>query len=395
MTRASAEAWAGPPRDGAPKEEEATVCVLDADFLVNQPMVRAWYGRSVGRAHPHPGGATILPVVRPAHHHPEPRKPGAPTAVIIGSLDGVHRGHAALIAAGRGAVGPEGRVVTLVFDPHPLTAINPAAAPSRLTTWSQRERWLRRAGADEVVRLQPSEARLRQPPVEFIAEVVGRYHPVAIVEGPDFRFGRGRAGDVRSLAVLGQEAGYTTILLSPVEATLSDHTLVRCSSTITRWLISQGRVTDAEAVLGRPYTLEGEVIRGDRRGRTLGFPTANIRTEQLLPGDGVYAAVARLPGGREAPAAVNIGPRPTFNGVERRIEAHLIGFDTSAQWSPLPDLPEYGWEVGLEMLAFLRDPCRFESPAALVAQLARDLARVAELAPRKSAPHHSNQPALA
>lgn len=307
----------------------------------------------------------------------------APTAITIGSLDGVHLGHRALLSAARGAVGEGGRVVAMVFDPHPLTALNPAAAPARLSAWSQRERWLREAGADEVVRLEPTPALLNHSAVEFIAEVVRDYRPAVIVEGPDFHFGKGRAGDTRTLAALGQEGGFATIVLSAVEAVLTDHTIARCSSSLVRRLVSAGRVGDAAAVLGRPYALLGEVVRGDRRGRTIGFPTANIRTDQLLPADGVYAATARFGDGRTAPAAVNIGPRPTFSGVERRVEAHLIGLAGAGEgedtWSNVPGVPEYGWEIELSVLTFLRDSYRFESVDALRSQLRRDCRRAAEV----------------
>lgn len=298
-----------------------------------------------------------------------------PTAIVIGSLDGVHRGHAALLAGARGVVGPMGRVAAMVFDPHPLTALNPALAPARLTTWPQRERLLREAGADEVVRLEPTAALLGQSPLHFVHGVVERFRPIAFVEGPDFHFGKARAGNNRLLGLLGQDLGFATIVIDSVEAALTDHSIVRCSSSMVRWLVQRGRMNDAAIVLGRPYELEGTVVQGDRRGRTIGFPTANLRTDQLLPADGVYAACAVLPDGTCAPAALNVGERPTFDGIERRVEAHLLLGRRAGDWSPLPGLPEYGWPLRLQVVAFLRDQHRFESVTALTLQVARDCER--------------------
>lgn len=307
---------------------------------------------------------------------PTPPTPPAPTAaIVIGSLDGVHRGHAALLAGARGVVGARGRVVAMVFDPHPLSALNPALVPARLTTWPQRERLLHDVGADQVVRLEPSPALLGQSPLQFVQGVVERFHPVAFVEGPDFHFGKARAGDNRLLGLLGQEMGFATIVIDAVEAALTDHSIVRCSSSMARWLVQRGRMNDAAMVLGRPYELEGVVVQGDRRGRTIGFPTANLKTDQLLPADGVYAACAVLPDGAHAPAALNVGERPTFNGVERRVEAHLLLDHAPAAWSTLPGVPEYGWTLRLQVIAFLRDQYRFESASALTAQVARDCER--------------------
>lgn len=305
------------------------------------------------------------------------------TAITIGTLDGVHLGHAGLLRVGREAVGKGGRVVALVFDPHPASVLRPGSEPARLTTFAQRKRLLREAGADEVERLEPTAELLGQSPAEFLRSVVERWKPSAVVEGGDFHFGRGRAGTPRVLAALGQDLGFCTIIAPAREAVLSDHAVVRCSSTLARWLVSQGRVHDAGAVLGRGYELEGEVVRGDRRGRAIGFPTANVVCGQLLPADGVYAAEAVMPGGEVLGAAVNVGARPTFSGVERRVEAHVLaeglegrGVRGPADWQPLEGVAEYGWTLRLRLRAFVRDQVRFASVGDLVAQLERDVARV-------------------
>lgn len=296
-----------------------------------------------------------------------------PTAITIGNFDGVHVGHAALITRARHHAGATGRVLALAFDPHPLTRIAPAAAPARLTSFEHRAALLRELGADEVVRLQPSDEFLSTSPREFIERVVATYRPAAIVEGADFHFGKGRAGNVATLRELGAALGFAVDIVDAVGVAISDHTIVRASSTMIRWLISHGRVTDASHLLGRNYELQGTVERGDQRGRTIGFPTANLHQANdaalLLPADGVYAGLVRLPDGRRLPAAVNVGSRPTFQGVDRRVEAHVIDARTGA---PAAGLAEYGWSLTLEFVAFVRDQVRFPGIDALRQQLERD-----------------------
>ncbi|MBL8999854.1 MAG: riboflavin biosynthesis protein RibF [Phycisphaerae bacterium] len=293
------------------------------------------------------------------------------TAVTIGNFDGVHLGHAALIRAAREAAGQSGRVVAMAFDPHPLSRLRPGMAPARLTGFDHRAALLRSAGADEVERLEPTEALLAETPEEFIRNVVVRYRPSVIVEGDDFHFGKGRAGTPATLDVLGRAWGFRAVVVPPVEVELSDQLMVRASSSLVRWLLAHGRVRDAAIVLGRPYELRGEVVRGDQRGRTIGFPTANIATECHVPGDGVYAARATLPDGRVAAAAVNIGTRPTFAGADRRVEAHLIGVT--------PGGAEYGWRCALSLISRLRDQVRFDSVDRLRTQLSSDVARARNL----------------
>ena len=298
-----------------------------------------------------------------------------PTAITIGNFDGVHIGHAALVARARHHAGATGRVLALAFDPHPLTRVAPAAAPARLTSFDHRTALLRELGADEVIRLQPSDEFLNTSPREFIERVVSTYRPNAIIEGADFHFGKGRAGNVETLRQLGPLLGFGVDVVNAVGVAISDHTIVRASSTMIRWLIAHGRVRDAANLLGRCYELHGSVERGDQRGRTIGFPTANLHqtgdptNALLLPADGVYACVARLPHGERLPAAVNIGSRPTFQGVDRRVEAHVIDPRTG---SPASGLAEYGWPLALEFVAFVRDQVRFPGIEALRQQLERD-----------------------
>lgn len=302
------------------------------------------------------------------------------TVLSIGNFDGVHIGHAALIRRARDVAG-NARVVALAFDPHPATKLKPAAAPERLTRFDRREALLLQAGADEVVRLRPDEITLGRSAAEFADWLVLTFAPQRIVEGSDFHFGKGRGGNVRTLAEFGAalapEARFSVDVVQPVQVALDDQLVVTASSSITRWLVAQGRVRDAAAVLGRFHQVDGTVVRGDQRGRTIGFPTANLKQDGddvLLPADGVYVAYATLPDGSVSPAAVNIGTRPTFNGLERRVEAIVLN-DESGSIRPLP-IGEYGWQLKLCFVAWLRDQVKFSGIEALRAQLSRDLLRV-------------------
>lgn len=302
------------------------------------------------------------------------------TVLSIGNFDGVHAGHTALLErARRVAEAGEGpcRVVALAFDPHPTSVLRPERAPERLTTFARRRRLLLEAGADEVVRIEPTRELLATDAEDFAASLVERYAPVAFVEGEDFRFGRGRAGDVETLRRLGGRHGFGVETVEAAEVCLMDHHVVRASSTIIRWLVGEGRVLDAWRVLGRPHLLSGEVVAGDRRGRELGVPTANLRVEQLPPADGVYAGLARLEDGRSLAAAVSVGTKPQFHsGVERAVEAHLL--DAPRAGECIEGLEEYGWRLELELLGWVRDQARFARVEDLVEQMHRDCLRVRE-----------------
>lgn len=175
----------------------------------------------------------------------------------------------------------------------------------------------------------------------------------AVVEGPDFRFGRGRSAGIDALRAIGGRLGFETEVIEPLDVTLEDRSDVQVSSSLIRWLLRHGRVVDAETALGRPYRLAGTVVSGDQRGRTLGYPTANLdHGNQLLPADGVYAGLAHLPDGGTRPAAVSIGTKPTFGTSVRIAEVHLIGHD-----GPVDD---YGWTLQVDLRKWLRDQTRFD-----------------------------------
>ncbi|MEL6498242.1 MAG: riboflavin biosynthesis protein RibF [Planctomycetota bacterium] len=302
-----------------------------------------------------------------------------PTAITIGNFDGVHLAHQHLVARARELATHNGKsngtVHVLAFDPHPASVLR-ANAPARLTTWPTRERLLIEAGADHVHRLEPTEALLALDPAAFVETRLLPLKPDHIVEGHDFRFGRKRAGDNGVLAALGQHHRFTVHTIDPVTATLDDHTAPHASSTLTRFLLTHGRARDAAHVLGRPHRVEGEVTQGDRLGRTIGFPTANITPETMPPAEGVYAGTATLPTGATHNAAINVGTRPTVNGTTLRVEAHLLDASTEPGKPNLPGLPEYGFRIALDLTARVRDQVRFESLDHLRAQLDRDMRTV-------------------
>lgn len=307
-----------------------------------------------------------------------PTHTSTPTAITIGNFDGVHVGHAALVRAARRLAGPTGRVLALAFHPHPISRLRPGQAPALLSTFEQREAWLREAGADAVEQLDPTPELLSLDPESFVRSKIDRYRLARnnswFVEGTDFHFGKGRAGTIATLQSLGAALGFGVEVVPPVEAALSDHLIVRASSSLVRWLVSQGRVRDASIVLGRPYEIRGRVTRGDQRGRTIGFPTANIATGHLLPADGVYAGLATMSDGATLPAAVNVGTRPTFRGADRRLEAHLM-LPGGGTWAPPASHPDYDWPISLRFVSWIRDQVRFDSAARLTDQLARDCRR--------------------
>ncbi|MEO0512902.1 MAG: riboflavin biosynthesis protein RibF [Planctomycetota bacterium] len=306
--------------------------------------------------------------------------PNPDSVLLIGNFDGVHVGHRRLVARAReiADASPRAEVVVLTFDPHPSVVLKTGrpAGPGRLSTLEDRAELLIGAGADRVVRLDPRDGTLDLSPEAFVERHLMPEGPRAVVEGADFRFGRRRLGGIDSLRALGDGLGFEVVVVDDADVTLGDDTVVRASSSITRWLLRAGRVRDAARVLARPYTLRGVVERGERRGRTIGFPTANVSTDQVLPGDGVYACDATLPGGRGVPAAVNVGDRPTVDGAQRTVEAHLLDIERDAD--AIAGLDEYGWPIRLAFRSRVRDQVRFGSLDDLTAQIERDIATVRE-----------------
>jgi riboflavin kinase/FMN adenylyltransferase len=294
-------------------------------------------------------------------------------AVTIGNFDGVHRGHQALVATARElATRAQGDVVALTFDPHPARLFAPELAPPLIASMDRRAELLGEAGADVVVVEPFTHAFAGIEADAFARDVLGRdLSADHVVVGYDFTFGRGRNGDTSLLQELGAKLGFGVTVVRRV----SVHGLT-CSSTKIREFALAGRVEGAQVLLGRPFEVTGEVVRGAGRGRTIGFPTANLRVEaDLVPRVGIYAARARVLGADGKPAAtatcaVSIGTNPTFSGGGAvHVEAYLLDFEG--------DL--YGRRLRLEFSERLRDERRFESVDQLVAQIRDDVARVRDI----------------
>lgn len=301
-------------------------------------------------------------------------------AATIGNFDGVHLGHVALVTAARRHVGQAGRVVAVTFEPHPVARLRPEAAPPRLTSPAERRRLLAEAGADEVVELEPTRELLGLGPEEFTRTLRERIPFTAIVEGDDFRFGRGRSGSLDTMRGLGRTMGFEAIEVGEVDVPLCDQTLVRASSSIVRWLLARGRVVDAMCVLGRPYEIVSVTVPGDRRGRTIGFPTLNCGPiEQMLPMDGVYGGIATLPptpaGPRQAIAAISIGTKPTFHGdaAPRTCEAYLLDTTLPLDW--------YGVPIRLALTTWIREQRTFAGLDGLLERIRADVEEIRRRAP--------------
>jgi riboflavin kinase/FMN adenylyltransferase len=282
-------------------------------------------------------------------------------AVAVGNFDGVHRGHQALVAEARvqAAGGP---VVVLTFDPHPSRVVDPARAPATLMTLEQKAEALAALGVDHVAVLRFTPARAAASPEAFAQEVLRDALAAAVVVvGGNFRFGRDRTGDVTTLQRLGASLGFRVATVPPVL-----HAGTPISSSRIREALARGEVEEAGALLGRPYAVEGPVVRGDGRGRTIGIPTANVASvNEILPRPGVYAGWLRERGdGVRRAAAVNVGRRPTFGGTTVTVEAHVLDFEG--------DL--YGRDVRVEFTDRLREEQAFPGPEALVARIREDVA---------------------
>ncbi|MGE3809656.1 MAG: bifunctional riboflavin kinase/FAD synthetase [Gemmataceae bacterium] len=289
-------------------------------------------------------------------------------SVAIGNFDGVHCGHRALVRQLReSARAVNGPAVCLSFDPHPLAVLRPAQFQPVLTTMQRRAELLLAAGADHVVVLRTTPELLQLTAEDFFREViVDRLQARAVVEGPNFSFGRDRAGTIDTLRNL---CGAAQIELKILEAATSPEGKPVSSSRVRAALL-EGNIELASELLGRCYALAGTVVKGAARGRSLGFPTANLEElVVLVPRDGVYAVRASW-GKQVWPGAANIGPNPTFQEQARKFEVHLLDF--------AGDL--YGERLDIEFVARLRDTRKFASRDELMEQLGKDVAEARRLA---------------
>lgn len=312
-----------------------------------------------------------------------------PSVVTVGNFDGVHRGHVGVLTrmvADARAAGA--RSVAVTFTPHPQQVHRPDEAPPLLTGDEDRLELLEQTGLDAVLLLAYSLDFAQQTAEEFVRRyLVDGLHARTVVVGRDVRFGRGNAGDLGTMAELGERFGFAVEVIEDVapeagdlgeEATLADPLRRRWSSTWVRELLEAGDVRQAARVLGRPHRMRGTVVHGDKRGRDLGYPTANLAQDAagMVPADGVYAGWLRRPavpaGSPDAvlPAAVSVGTNPTFEGSQRRVEAYVLD---------RTDLDLYGEEVVLEFVERLRPTLRFDSVDALVVRMAEDVHGVREV----------------
>jgi len=300
------------------------------------------------------------------------------SVLTLGNFDGPHVGHLAILERARELADQhDARVVAITFDPPPIQILRPGQEPPIITPFDQRLARLRRGGADEIQVLTPTPELLAQSAEQFIENLVAQHHPVAIVEGPDFRFGKARGGDMAKLAELGQRHGFEAITVPRVEMPLSDLQLAPVSSSLVRWLVGRGRVADAAACLGQPFSLTAEVVRGEQRGRQLGIPTANLHADQIaphiIPADGVYAGIAELTNEGDDPqthrwaAAISVGVKPTFGVKSLTVEAHLLDYQPAAA----DDL--YGRPLTLHFARWVRDQYPFPGGGPLREQLGRDI----------------------
>jgi riboflavin kinase/FMN adenylyltransferase len=282
-------------------------------------------------------------------------------AVAIGNFDGVHKGHAriveCLLANSRKLGGP---AVVFTFDPHPVRLLRPQQAPPPLTWTDRKAELLAELGVDTTIAYPTDEALLRLSPVEFFQRIVrDTLQSRTMVEGPNFFFGHNRAGNIGVLRQLCDGAG---IPLEVVEPLVVDGQQV--SSSRVRQLISSGSIDEANRLLTHPYRIRGMVRHGAARGAKIGFPTANVdAVDTILPGAGVYAGRSEI-GGKVWPAAINVGPNPTFGEQELKVEVHLIDFHDSL----------YGQPLEVDFLSRVRNIVQFPDVAALKTQLHHDVA---------------------
>jgi riboflavin kinase/FMN adenylyltransferase len=282
-------------------------------------------------------------------------------AIAIGNFDGVHRGHQELFQRARGLAGPSGMAVALTFSPHPARYFNPELAPPLITTEEQKLELLASCGLDAVVVERFDEAFAALDPEAFCEQILARRLAARhVLVGHGFLFGRQKAGNLKTLTDLGRERGYEVHGVRAVRVAS-----IVISSTKIREFILLGRVGGASMLLGRDYLVQGRVVEGKARGRTIGIPTANVTPDnEVLPRRGVYAGWVRLADRQVHRAVVNIGTNPTFEKADAlSLEAHLLDFSGDI----------YGQQIGVHFTQRLRDERRFSSVDELLAAIHGDI----------------------
>ena len=287
--------------------------------------------------------------------------------VALGNFDGFHLGHQAVVSRAVARAFHERRpAIVATFDPHPVRFFKPDVPPFRLTTLDQREALFAHAGADAMLVFEFGHELASMDAEGFVAEVLAeRIGAAGVVTGDDFSFGKGRTGDAALLASVGAQHG---IAAEAVAQVVLDGE--RISSGRIREALIAGDTATATHMLTRDYAIEGVVQRGDRRGRELGYPTANLQLgDYLRPKYGIYSVRVTLDDGSEHPGVASLGMRPTFEPAQELLEAHLFGFDG--------DL--YGRKIEVALHAFIRDERKFDSVEALVAEMRNDEAKARRL----------------
>lgn len=287
--------------------------------------------------------------------------------IVIGNFDGVHRGHVALIKAARAAE-PGAKLIAVTFWPHPMSVVRPDLVPPLLTDLERRTELLRAAGVDEVVVVNFTPEVAQWSPAEFVDRTLRPLNPARIVVGENFRFGFRAAGDVHVLADL---AG-GDFKVQGLPLITDDHEPT--SSTLIRHAVLEGDFVRVRKLTGQVFRFTGVVVEGQHRGREMGVPTANVPVDPIMaiPADGVYAGwLTRLdiPSPRW-PAAISVGTNPTFDGLERRVEAHVLD---------RTDLELYGVEIAIDFETRIRGQVKFDGMQALIEQMRRDIDQVRDL----------------
>jgi len=299
--------------------------------------------------------------------------------VTIGNFDGVHRGHRRVLGRLVEAARERGvRAVVVTFDPHPAQVHRPEHAPELIMGLQDRIEALGAEGADAVLVMHYTAELAGMSARGFVQDVlVGGLRAAEAVIGHDTRFGAGNSGDVDTMRELGAELGFRVEVIDEYGSDDDGGLSRRCSSTWVREALAAGNVEQAAEVLGRPHRMRGEVVHGAARGRELGFPTANLAPDSsgFVPADGIYAGWLVDEAGTRWPAAISVGSNPTFEGVQRQVEAHVIGRPEER----VEDFNLYGQCVVVEFVSRLRGMVAYRGPEALVEQMCLDVAQSKEI----------------
>ncbi len=297
--------------------------------------------------------------------------------LTIGNFDGIHRGHQQIFSkVVERARQLQAASMVLTFDPHTLKLLQPKREPFLLTTFDEKARLINQEGIDLLIAVAFDQNLAACPPRRFVSELLGeQIAPAEVLVGPNFNFGQGGRGGNELLQEMGEELGYKVRIVEPVK---TDGVIV--SSSKIRELLREGRVREAAKLLGRNYTLRQPVISGCGRGKSIGFPTANLEPGQkLLPRDGVYATWVNYRS--KYKGAVNVGTNPTFpatpSGPEVRVEVHILDFDEEIR----------GKVIEIEFIERIREEITFSGPAELREQIKKDLARVNEILDSSASPN--------